>query len=185
MRFQLKTRDPELHHHDQLTTTNRLLSQPWMKPFRSIFPMEAYEISHRRGIIFQQRMTVPQPQPLQHQFQYWKCRNEAPWDTFTNLEVYKGQLHLEMNQLVDSENHDKCTKSSDGNHPYRWINKRNWRRARQRTPQSKTIISLTIRQTTSIPANAPERYDKSNEPDSCRTCVIYIPKHSKRDFKWT
>ena len=153
----------------QLTTTNRLRNELRIKSFQSIFPIMLYEISRQRSNDFQKRwMSIPELQPLP----YRKYKNKAPWDTFTNGEGYQWQVHLETNWLVDSENDDKCTESSDGKHTYRSINTHTWWKARERIPRSETISSPSIRQTSSIPANAPQRDDKSNEPDPCRTSAI-------------
>jgi len=54
-------------------------------------------------------------------------------------------------------NDDKWTESSAGKHTYRWINTHTRRRASQRTPQSETLSSPSIRWTTNIPANTPEK----------------------------
>jgi len=63
-----------------------------------MFPTKLYEISRRRSNDFQKRgMTVPESQLLPQ--------------TITVPEV-----HLDMNRLVDSENDDKLTESSDGKH---------------------------------------------------------------------
>jgi len=153
----------------RLTTTNRLRNQPRIKPFQSIFPMKPYVISRRWSNNFQKRwVTIPVSQPLP----YWKYKNEAALDTFTNWDGYQQHVHIETNRLVDSKNHDKCMEWSDGKHTYRWINKHTRWRARECTLRSETISSPSIRQTCSIPANAPEKDDMSNEPDPCWTSAI-------------
>ena len=66
-------------------------------------------------------------------------------------------------------------------------------RAREHTSRLETISAPSIRQTSSIPANAQERDDKSNEPDPCRTSwnaatetvLNEIPnRNTNRDWIW-
>jgi len=64
-----------------------------------------------------------------------------------------------MDQLVYSENDDKCTELSDCKNTYKWIHKHTLIRVSERTARSDTISSPTIRQTLGRPVNALERWE--------------------------
>jgi len=71
-----------------------------------------------------------------------------------------GTNHRDIHSSIEkasSANDDKCTKSSDGKHTYRWMNKHTRRRASEGAPRSETISSPSIRRTSNIPANTPEK----------------------------
>ena len=69
------------------------------------------------------------------------------------------------------------------------MNEKHTSRTGERTPQSETISSPSIRQTSSIPANAPETDDKSNEPDpyqtSANTATESVPYEIPNSYNMT
>jgi len=68
-------------------------------------------------------------------------------------------MHLETNPLVDSENDDTCTESSDGKQTYSWINKHTRRRGSEHTLWLETISACSIRWMSSVPSYTASKQD--------------------------